>query len=76
MFEMSVQSRSGALTAGLILIALGVIFLAENFYAPFSAWRLIARYWPVILIIVGVRKAVEYFTWPQAPPPPGPAPKE
>jgi uncharacterized membrane protein HdeD (DUF308 family) len=60
---MSHRTAGGALTAGLILITLGVIFLIENFYAPFSAWRLIARYWPVILIIVGVRKAVDYFAW-------------
>lgn len=63
--------------AGLILIALGVIFLAENFYPEFSAWRLIARYWPVILIVVGVKKLYDYFTWPRGqsdvPPPPGAA---
>ena len=60
---MSARSHAGALTAGLILIILGLIFLAENLYAPFSAWRLIARYWPVILIIIGLRKMVLYFTW-------------
>ncbi len=60
---MSIRSHGGALTAGLILIVLGIIFLAENLYAPFSAWRLIARYWPVILIIIGVRKLILYFTW-------------
>lgn len=64
---MSHKTAGGALTAGLILIVLGVIFLIENFYAPFSAWRLIARYWPVILIIVGVRKAVDYFMWRDMP---------
>jgi hypothetical protein len=40
-----------------------VIFLMENLYAPFSAWRLIARYWPVILIVIGLRKMFQYFTW-------------
>jgi hypothetical protein len=60
---MSARSHGGALTAGLILIALGLIFLLENLYAPFSAWRLIARYWPVILIIIGLRKIFLYFTW-------------
>ena len=34
---MAARSYSGALTAGLILIALGVIFLIEGFYTPFSA---------------------------------------
>ena len=60
---MSARSHGGALTAGLILIALGLIFLTENLYAPFSAWRLIARYWPVILIIIGLRKIFLYFMW-------------
>ena len=65
---MTAYSRGGALTAGLILIALGVIFLAENFYTPFSAWRLIARYWPVILIIIGVKRLFCFFAWPAIPP--------
>lgn len=73
---MTYRSSSGALTAGMILIALGVIFMIENFYAPFSAWRLIARYWPVILIIVGIRRIVDYFAWPGIPPVPDKATKE
>jgi hypothetical protein len=65
---MSLRPVGGALTAGLVLIAIGAIFLIENFYAPFSAWRLIGRYWPVILIIIGVRRIYDYFAWPQTPP--------
>jgi uncharacterized membrane protein HdeD (DUF308 family) len=65
---MPVRSHSNVLAAGLILIVLGLIFLVENFYTPFSAWRLIARYWPVILIIVGAKKIFEYFSWQQNPP--------
>ena len=53
--------NSGALTVGLILISLGIIFLLENLYAPFSAWHLIARYWPVILIIIGLNKVCTFF---------------
>jgi hypothetical protein len=73
----SFARKSGALTSGLILITLGVIFMVENLYAPFSAWRLIARYWPVILIIIGIRKLCMYFAWPQNPPATdNPRPKE
>ncbi len=71
---MSVRSHSGALTAGLILIALGVIFLVETFDASFSAWRLIGRYWPMILILIGVKRLYEYYTWPEVPPAPDNAP--
>jgi hypothetical protein len=67
---MPARPLGGALTAGFVLILIGVIFLIENFYAPFSAWRLIARYWPVILIVIGVRRIYDYFTWPQIPPAP------
>ncbi|MBN1571058.1 MAG: hypothetical protein JXA73_24695 [Acidobacteria bacterium] len=67
---MHARSYSGALTAGLILIALGVIFLIEGFYAPFSAWQLLARYWPIIPIIIGLKKIFNYFAWqePQSAP--------
>jgi lia operon protein LiaF len=65
---MSVRSHSDALTWGLALIALGAIFLIESFYAPFSAWRLISRYWPVILIFIGLKRIFGYFTWPEIPP--------
>jgi len=67
---MAARSYSGALTAGLILIALGVIFLIENLYAPFSAWRIIGRYWPLIPIFIGLKKIYGYFAWPAVPPAP------
>ncbi len=63
---MAPRSRSGVLTAGLILIGIGLLFLINNFY-EISAWRLIARYWPVILILVGLRKLYGYFTWQEVP---------
>jgi putative Mn2+ efflux pump MntP len=73
---MTAHGKSGALTTGLILIAFGVIFLAENFYAPFSAWRLISRYWPVILIIIGLRKLFDCFYSPKNQSGPSIPPKE
>ena len=64
---MSRQTRSGVLVAGLILIAIGLLFLLNNFY-EISAWRLLARYWPVLLIIVGLRKLYCHITWQENPP--------
>jgi hypothetical protein len=64
---MSRQTRSGVLVAGLILIAIGILFLLNNFY-EISAWRLLARYWPILLIIVGLRKLYGYITWQENPP--------
>ncbi len=72
---MSARSRSGMLTAGLILIGIGLIFLLNNFYEV-SIWRLIARYWPVLFILVGVKKLYGYFTWQETPSAPSPGTKE
>jgi len=72
---MAPRTRSGVLTAGLILIAIGVLFLLNNFY-EISAWRLIARFWPVILILIGVRKLYCYFTWQEIPTAPNTPVKE
>ncbi len=62
---MSARSYRNALTAGLILIVLGVIFLIENVYTPFSALRLIGRYWPLIIILIGVKRIFDFFLWPE-----------
>jgi hypothetical protein len=67
---MTAHTRDGALTAGLILIAIGVIFLIESFHESFSVWHLFVRYWPLILIIIGVSRLYGYFAWPGVPPAP------
>ncbi len=72
---MASRTRSGVLTAGLILIGIGIVFLINNFY-EISAWRLLARYWPVILILVGLKKLVGYLTWQELTPTPEPPKKE
>ncbi len=72
---MVARSRSGMLTAGLILIAIGLLFMMNNFF-EFSIWRFIARYWPVLLILVGVKKLYGYFTWQEIPSAPNPGAKE
>jgi hypothetical protein len=64
---MSVRSRSGALTAGLILIGLGLVFLLDIWNKEFSAWAFIAKYWPLILILIGARKLFLYFSWREGP---------
>ena len=73
---MTSPSRKGALTFGVVLIVIGVIFLLENWYSPFSFWRLVAKYWPVILIFIGLKKLYGYFTWQDVPPLPDSEPKE
>jgi len=67
--------RQGALIAGLVLIAIGVILFLEIWSEQFSILHFLGRYWPVILILVGVKKLYDYFTW-QEPIAPDNAPKE
>jgi uncharacterized integral membrane protein len=66
---MAGRNPSGALTAGILFIVIGVVFLLENWYGAVSFWRLFARYWPLILIAIGMKKLYGYFTWEETPPP-------
>jgi hypothetical protein len=68
---MSTRPRSGVLMTGFLLMALGAIFLIENFDKSFSAGRLILRYWPLIPIFIGVHRAIVHFTHQEILPPPG-----
>ena len=51
---MAKQKRKDPLAWGIILIALGVIFLLHN--VAIDIWDTLARLWPVILIVWGAWK--------------------
>jgi hypothetical protein len=53
-FDMHLKSRAGAI----ILIVLGAIFLLSNFGMLPRLGPLIAQWWPLILIVVGVSMLV------------------
>ena len=42
----------------LLLIVIGVLFLLNNLYPGFLQF---GKMWPVILIVIGVVKVIEYF---------------
>jgi len=46
---------------GLLLILLGVFFLYGNLHPELRIWDLFERYWPVILILWGIAKLIDYF---------------
>lgn len=48
------STRQRSVVGPVILIALGVLFLVVNFYPNFYPWPVLARYWPLILIFVGL----------------------
>ena len=59
------RGSSSGLVAGGILIALGGLLLARNFnLLRIDLGDLIATWWPLILIAVGVRRLVERSFWP------------
>jgi len=53
--------RSSIFT-GLLLILLGALFLLQRFHPHFGIGHLLARYWPVLLILWGFAKLVDHLT--------------
>ncbi|MGA8145655.1 MAG: toast rack family protein [Candidatus Acidiferrales bacterium] len=43
-------------TGGVILIVIGVFFLLVTLRPEFNPWPILAHYWPVILIVIGLGK--------------------
>ena len=48
--------RHGSFAGPIILIGLGLVFLMFTIYPDFYPWPILFRYWPVILILVGLGK--------------------
>ena len=57
---MSRPRSAGSFFWGLILIAAGSIFLLKNLGYDVPVWTGIARYWPVLLIVWGCVKLIDY----------------
>lgn len=57
------MSNRGSIFGPLILIVIGVLLLLRH-QIPAMTWEQIGRYWPVILIVWGLAKLVEYYTAP------------
>ena len=63
---MSRPRSAGGVFWGLILIAAGSIFLLRNLGYEVPVWTSIARYWPVLLIVWGAIKLIDYARWKNA----------
>ena len=48
--------RKDALIWGIILIAIGALFLLDNINIDIDIWHILSNYWPVILILWGAWK--------------------
>lgn len=63
---MSRPRRAGSVFWGIILVATGLIFLLKNLGYNIPVWTGVARYWPVLLILWGIIKLVDYARWKRA----------
>ncbi len=55
------DSRRAPLVFPIILIAIGVLFLVHNWRPAFDPWPVLATYWPLLLIFVGLGKMYDTF---------------
>jgi hypothetical protein len=51
----------GSIVGAMILIAIGIFFLAVNLHPNINPWPILFRYWPLILIFIGVGKIFDSF---------------
>lgn len=65
--------RRGSIFWALTLIAVGAIFLYQNFNPSIHPWQLIAKFWPVLIIFWGLSKLIDFMqaqSHPETTPPP------
>lgn len=55
--------RHRAFIGPVILIGIGVLFLVANLVPSFNPWLILTRYWPVILIVIGLGKLWDYYAY-------------
>src|SRR5512133_1170204 len=56
-------ARKRSFAGAIVLIVIGVVFLLGNMHVItwIRLWRWFAHYWPVLLILYGVVKLIEYY---------------
>jgi hypothetical protein len=58
---MAVVKKRGSLLWGVLFTSIGLILLAKNLGYNVSVWYIIGKYWPLLLILVGVAKIIDYY---------------
>jgi hypothetical protein len=54
-------TRRSSLVGAVLLVALGLLFLYSNFRPGLDPWPLLSRYWPLLLIFLGLGKVWDQF---------------
>lgn len=55
------EYRRSSIVGATVLIGLGVLFLYTNSHPGVDPWPLLGRYWPLLLIFVGLGKLWDYY---------------
>jgi hypothetical protein len=55
------EHRRGSMVGAILLIGLGVLFLYANLRPGLDPWWILARYWPFLLIFLGLGKLWDYY---------------
>ena len=55
------RPRHGSISGAIFLIALGVFILIANLHPNVRFWPILSRYWPLILIFIGLGKILDSF---------------
>ena len=55
--------RRRSVAGPIILIAFGLLFLLLNFLPDFDPWPVLARYWPLSLIFLGLGRIWDYYRY-------------
>jgi putative adhesin/cell wall-active antibiotic response 4TMS protein YvqF len=63
---MSVRRSAGGIFWGVTLMTIGALLLARNMGYAIPIWTTAARYWPLLLIVWGVLKVVDYIRFTRA----------
>jgi hypothetical protein len=54
------STKKESLFWGAIILVLGMLFLLKNFGWEINVWHLLGRYWPLILVYIGLKNIYLY----------------
>jgi len=54
------NTKKESLFWGTIILVLGTLFLLKNFGLAINVWHLLGKYWPLILVYIGLNNIYAY----------------
>jgi hypothetical protein len=66
---MAARNRGESVIWGSFVLVLGVVLLLHNLVPEWHVFHNLWRFWPVVLIVLGINALVRYFSSRSIPPP-------